>query len=187
MSTRVLVVEDDLPLAEFLAERLRDDRFTAAVAHDGAEAERLIAAENYDILILDLALPTVHGLQVLRWARSKFPELLILVLTGSATPEDCVKSLDAGADDFITKPFSYAELSARMRALLLSQLKRESRGKIVLRVEDLELDRVGCSGAARRLQNRADSERVRATRISDAARPAAGAPDHDQRACLGRG
>lgn len=144
MSTRVLVVEDDLPLAEFLSERLRDDHFTSEIANDGAEAERMIAAENYDVLILDLALPSVHGLQVLRWARGKFPELLILVLTGSAAPEDCVKSLDAGADDFITKPFSYAELSARIRALL-RRSSSVNPGKIVLRVEDLELDRVGRS------------------------------------------
>jgi len=124
---RTLVIEDDSPLAEFLEQRLRDDHFTVDIAGDGEEGQRLAENSAYDLVILDLALPRIHGLDVLRHIR-----------VGSNGIDDRVKGLDAGADDYLAKPFSYAELSARMRALL-----RRSGGstKIVLKVDDLELDR----------------------------------------------
>jgi DNA-binding response OmpR family regulator len=135
---RTLVIEDDSPLAEFLEQRLRDDHFTVDIAGDGEEGQRLAENSAYDLVILDLALPRIHGLDVLRHIRVKKPDLPVLLLTGSNGIDDRVKGLDAGADDYLAKPFSYAELSARMRALL-----RRSGGstKIVLKVDDLELDR----------------------------------------------
>jgi len=144
MSKRVLVVEDDAPLAEFIGGRLRDDHFVVDIVHARSEAQLLISSDSHDLLILDLALLDIQGLEVLRWAHAKRPDLLILVLTGSPSPEDCVQALDAGADDYITKPFSSAELSARIRALIRRSMSA-SPATNILKVEDLELDRMGRS------------------------------------------
>ena len=136
---RILVIEDDGPLAEFLKQQLHADHFNVDIVVDGPEAQRLIGSQAYDLVILDLGLPPVHGLDVLRNIRAEKPDLLILLLAGTGAADDRVKGLDAGGDDYLTKPFSYAELSARVQALL-----RRSNGpaKILLKVEDLELDRI---------------------------------------------
>lgn len=136
---RILVAEDDAALADFLSRRLRQEQFTVSVVGDGTEAQRLAADQPYDLLILDLNLPGAAGLDVLRSIRSKKPELPVLVVTGAAQVEERVRSLDAGADDFLAKPFAFAELAARIRAVL-RRGKRQTRA--VLNVEDLELDRI---------------------------------------------
>jgi DNA-binding response OmpR family regulator len=139
---RILVAEDDAALAEFLSRRLQQEQFAVSVVGDGAEAQRLAADQPYDLLILDLNLPGTAGLDVLRSIRSKKPELPVLVVTGAAQVEERVRSLDAGADDFLTKPFAFAELAARIRAVL----RRGNRpARAVLNVEDLELDRIARS------------------------------------------
>lgn len=136
---RILVAEDDAALAEFLSQRLRQEQFAVRVAGDGTEAERLAADQPFDLLILDLNLSGAAGLDVLRSIRSKKPELPVLVVTGAAQVEERVQSLDAGADDFLAKPFAFAELAARIRAVL----RRGNRcARAVLNVEDLELDRI---------------------------------------------
>ncbi len=136
---RILVAEDDAALAEFLSQRLRQEQFAVRVVGDGAEAQRLAADQAYDLLILDLNLPGAGGLDVLRSIRSKKPELPVLVVTEASQVEERVRSLDAGADDFLAKPFAFAELAARIRAVL-RRGKRNARA--VLNVEDLELDRI---------------------------------------------
>jgi two-component system, OmpR family, copper resistance phosphate regulon response regulator CusR len=136
---RILVAEDDAALADFLSQRLQQEQFAVSVAGDGTEAERLAADQPFDLLILDLNLSGAAGLDVLRSIRSKKPELPVLVVTGAAQVEERVQSLDAGADDFLAKPFVFAELAARIRAVL-RRGKRHARA--VLSVEDLELDRI---------------------------------------------
>jgi DNA-binding response OmpR family regulator len=136
---RILVAEDDAALAEFLRERLQQEQFTVKVVGDGTEAQRLAVDQQYDLVILDLNLPGAPGLDVLRNIRSKKPELPVLIVTGAAQVEERVRSLDAGADDFVAKPFAFAELAARIRAVL----RRGNRtARTVLNVEDLELDRL---------------------------------------------
>ena len=136
---RILVAEDDAAFAEFLSQGLQQEQFVVKVVNDGSEAQRLAADQPCDLVILDLDLSGAAGLDVLRNIRSKKPELPVLIVTGAAQVEDRVRSLDAGADDFVAKPFAFAELVARIRALL----RRGNRPvRAVLSVEDLELDRI---------------------------------------------
>ena len=136
---RILVAEDDAPLAEFLSQRLQQERFTVQVVSDGEEARRLATDQVYDLVILDLNLPGAAGLDVLQEIRSKKPDLPVVILTGSGMVEERVRGLDAGADDYLAKPFAFAELAARIRAVL----RRGNRhARAVLQVEDLELERI---------------------------------------------
>jgi len=135
---RVLVAEDDAPLAQFLHQRLQQENFSVQVVGDGREAQRLAAEQPYDLVLLDLALPGITGLDVLRGIRAKKPELPVLIVTGSSLVEERVRGLDAGADDYIAKPFAFSELAARIRAVM----RRGARpAQAVLKVDDLELDR----------------------------------------------
>src|SRR5712671_4533933 len=115
---RILVAEDDAPLADFLRQRLVQEQFAVQLASDGIEAQRLAANQAFDLVILDLNLPGTAGLDVLRNIRSQKPDLPVMVVTGSSMVEERVRGLDAGADDYVAKPFAFAELAARIRAVL---------------------------------------------------------------------
>jgi DNA-binding response OmpR family regulator len=136
---RILVVEDDAPLATFVRKGLEAEHYAVDVAEDGEKASQMAVESDYDLMVLDLNLPKLDGLGVLQAVRPKKPSLPVLVLTARSRIEDRVQSLDTGADDCLIKPFSFTELSARVRALL----RRGPRTvETVLRVSDLELDRV---------------------------------------------
>ena len=135
---RILVVEDDKPVASFVKKGLESEQYAVDLAWDGEDAQSLVSEANFDLVILDLILPKVDGLEVLKHIRSRKPSPPVLILSGRATIEDRVKGLDLGADDYLTKPFSFTELSARVRALLR---RPPNPLGIVLRVEELELDR----------------------------------------------
>ena len=135
---RILVVEDDKAVASFVKRGLESEQYAVDVAGDGEEAQVLIEAASFDLIILDLVLPKVDGLEVLKQIRSRKPSPPVLILSGRARVEDRVKGLDLGADDYLAKPFSFSELSARVRALLR---RNPSSLDIILRVDDLELDR----------------------------------------------
>lgn len=136
---RVLVAEDDNALASFVRKGLEAEHYAVDIASDGAEAQYMAEEYDYDLVILDLTLPQTDGLHVLKRVRAKKSGLPVLVLTARSRVEDRVKGLDLGADDYLTKPFSFSELSARVRALL----RRGSRpAESILRAEDLELNRV---------------------------------------------
>ena len=135
---RILVVEDDKPVASFVKKGLESEQYAVDLAWNGEDARALVGETNFDLVILDLVLPKIDGLDVLKHIRSRKPSPLVLVLSGRSRVEDRVKGLDLGADDYLTKPFSFSELSARVRALLR---RSPYPVDIVLRVEDLELDR----------------------------------------------
>jgi DNA-binding response OmpR family regulator len=136
---RILVAEDDAPLADFLRQRLVQEQFAVQLASDGIEAQRLAANQAFDLVILDLNLPGTAGLDVLRNIRSQKPDLPVMVVTGSSLVEERVRGLDAGADDYVAKPFAFVELAARIRAVL----RRGNRpANAVLTVADLVVDRV---------------------------------------------
>jgi DNA-binding response OmpR family regulator len=133
---RILIVEDEKKLASFIKKGLQQEGYAADTVYDGGEAVENAALFEYDLLILDLMLPTKSGLDVLREIRSKKPDLPVLVLTAKGAVDDKVAGLDAGADDYLIKPFAFAELSARIRALLRRGTQESSR----LRLADLEMD-----------------------------------------------
>jgi DNA-binding response OmpR family regulator len=134
---RVLVVERDELLADFLRGRLVDENFNVEIATDRTRAEELLRTDTVELLILDLSLN--EGLELLRRIRSSKPHLIIIVLGSAATPADCVVGLEAGADDYLSKPFSCLELIARIRAMLR---RRPATPQVQLKVEDLLLDRI---------------------------------------------
>jgi two-component system copper resistance phosphate regulon response regulator CusR len=136
---RMLIAEDDSALAGFVKKGLEAEHYAVDVSPDGERARALASEFNYDLVVLDLNLPRLDGVAVLRQLRTRKPSMPILVLTGRSRVEDRVQCLDLGADDYLMKPFSFSELSARIRALLRrSHLPAES----VLKVDDLNLDRV---------------------------------------------
>src|SRR5213082_2804760 len=136
---RVLIAEDDPALASFVRKGLEAEHYAVDVTTDGEQARAMAGELDYDLLMLDLNLPRMDGVAILRHLRTRKPSLPILVLTSRNRVEDRVQCLDLGADDYLGKPFSFTELSARIRALMRrSHLPAES----VLTVDDLKLDRV---------------------------------------------
>lgn len=136
---RVLIAEDDAALANFVRKGLEAEHYVVDVASDGEQVRAMATEFDYDLLTLDLILPRADGIAILRHLRPRKPSLPILVLTAKSRVEDRVQCLDLGADDFLAKPFSFSELSARIRALLRrSHLPAAS----VLSVADLKIDRV---------------------------------------------
>jgi two-component system copper resistance phosphate regulon response regulator CusR len=136
---RMLIAEDDPALASFVKKGLEAEHYAVDVSNDGERVRAQASEFNYDLLVLDLNLPRLDGVSILRHLRTRKPSMPILILTGRSRIEDRVQCLDLGADDYLVKPFSFTELSARIRALLRrSHLPAES----VLQVEDLKLDRV---------------------------------------------
>jgi DNA-binding response OmpR family regulator len=125
-----------------LHQRLLQEHFSVQIVSDGKEAQRLAAEQPFDVVLLDLGLPGNGGLDVLRGIRSRNPDLPVLIVTGASKVEERVRGLDAGADDYLAKPFAFAELAARIRAVLR---RRNRPARAILKVEDLELDRVSHS------------------------------------------
>jgi DNA-binding response OmpR family regulator len=125
---RILIAEDDAALAGFVCQGLQGEHYAVDVVEDGEQARAMGIEFDYDLVILDLNLPKLDGVSVLRHLRVKRPSLPVLVLTQRSRVEDRVTCLDIGADDYLPKPFSFSELSARTRALLRrSHLPSESR------------------------------------------------------------
>jgi DNA-binding response OmpR family regulator len=135
---RILVVEDDRKVAAFIQRGLEEEGYAVDVLHDGSEAGAQATCIDYDAAVLDLMLPGRSGLQVLRELRAKKGELPVLILTAKDSLDERIAGLDAGADDYMVKPFALAEVSARVRALLRRGQPRQVR----LRMADLELDPV---------------------------------------------
>ncbi len=115
---RLLLAEDDLPLAEALTALLAGVGYAVDCVHDGASAEALVAVEAFDLVILDLNLPQMDGLSVLRAMRRRGNDAAVLILTARGAPEERVRGLDLGADDYMAKPFDVAEFEARVRSIL---------------------------------------------------------------------
>lgn len=137
---RILIVEDEEKMAKALRTGLEADQFSVSVAHTGEDGFFLASTEPFDLLILDLMLPRRDGMEVLAALRKKNLSMPVLILTSRDTVRDRVRGLNAGADDYLVKPFAFSELLARIRALL-------RRGKPELgnrlRLADLEMDAAG--------------------------------------------
>jgi DNA-binding response OmpR family regulator len=136
---KILVVEDDRKVASFIEQGLREEGYAVDVARDGDEATMMAHVYDYDLLLLDVMLPGKSGLQLAAELRREGRETPILMLTARDTTEDVVRGLDAGADDYLPKPFKFDELLARVRALV----RRGGAGRTeLLRYGPLELDRL---------------------------------------------
>jgi DNA-binding response OmpR family regulator len=133
---RVLLVDDDREVADYVRRELEEESFYVTVAHDGASALRLAETSAFDMIVLDVMMPFMDGLQVTRRLRAQNISTPILLLTGLDAPEEIVKGLDAGADDYLAKPFSFDVLLARIRA----RTRKFDRKNVQLRFADLLLD-----------------------------------------------
>jgi DNA-binding response OmpR family regulator len=134
---KLLVVEDERRLAEVLETGLREAGYLVEVAHDGERGTTLALRGDYDLVLLDVMLPRRTGMEVCRELRRRRVDTAILMLTARTALEDKVQGLDCGADDYLTKPFEFPELLARIRSLLRRSARSRSR---VLAVADLEVD-----------------------------------------------
>ncbi|MDH3288731.1 MAG: response regulator [Betaproteobacteria bacterium] len=137
---RILIVEDDPVLADGLTRSLRQSNFAVDCVSDGAQADHVLVGQNYDLVILDLGLPKIDGIDILRRLRRRGSLAPVLVLTARDALEDRVKGLDLGADDYLTKPFDLPELEARVRALIR---RGQSGGSALLSCGALTLDTSG--------------------------------------------
>jgi two-component system, OmpR family, response regulator len=137
---RVLIAEDDPVLADGLTRSLRGSDYAVDCVSDGGEADHVLTAQNYDLVILDLGLPRLDGYEVLRRLRRRGSKTPVLILTARDALDDRVKGLDLGGDDYITKPFDLPELEARVRSLIR---RGQSGGGSVLSHGTLTLDTVG--------------------------------------------
>jgi DNA-binding response OmpR family regulator len=134
---RVLVIEDDSSISAFLAQGLREAKFNVDVCADGVAADQLLQRGQYDLLILDLMLPRRDGLTILRNLRDRGQQVPVICLTARDTVQDRIAGLDAGADDYLIKPFSVAELMARIRAVLR---RGQTESVTALQIGDLMID-----------------------------------------------
>jgi heavy metal response regulator len=115
---RILVVEDEKKVASFIKRGLEEESFSVDVAYDGEEGRFMAETNQYDLILMDVMLPKKDGLTVVRELREKGIAVPVLCLTAKDTVDDIVSGLDSGSDDYLTKPFAFAELLARVRALL---------------------------------------------------------------------
>ncbi|HYQ87920.1 MAG TPA: heavy metal response regulator transcription factor [Bacteroidota bacterium] len=136
---KILVVEDEKKVAKFLKQGLEEERYAVDVASDGLQGESLALSGDYDLIILDIFLPKKDGIVVLKGIRSRQLKTPILMLTAKSSVEDKVEGLDSGADDYLSKPFAFAELVARVRSLLRRGAAEKS---TILKIQDLQLDTV---------------------------------------------
>ena len=134
---RILVIEDEKDLVEALARGLRQQGYAADVAYDGEEGLTLAEVNDYDLILLDLNLPKMDGMEVCRRIRASKPATGILMLTARSRLDDRVGGLDEGADDYLVKPFHFPELLARVRAVLR---REDVPRRTILRVNELVLD-----------------------------------------------
>jgi DNA-binding response OmpR family regulator len=136
-SLNILVVEDDAELAQLLAQGLREETYEVDIARDGVTALELSRANSFDVILLDVMLPGISGLEVARQLRCRKQDVGVLMLTARDAVPDVVNGLDAGADDYLSKPFSFQELLARVRSL---GRRSAPRARNVLEAGDLILE-----------------------------------------------
>ena len=136
---RILIVEDEKKVAAFIKKGLEEETYAVDIANDGEEGPYLGEQNQYDLVILDLMLPKINGLDILSSLRAKNIETPILLLTAKDSVEDKVKGLNLGADDYLTKPFAFSELLARIRVLLR---RGKAEAKTTLEIAELTLNLV---------------------------------------------
>ncbi len=153
---RILIIEDEKKVAKFLEQGLREEKYDVDVAYDGEEGTTKALANTYDLIITDLMMPKKSGIEVIKEVRSAGRGMPILCLTAKTEIGEKVEGLDAGADDYLTKPFLFEELAARVRSLLR---RSDIEKKTTLSTHDLVLDTV--THTAKRLKSGSPTEEVK--------------------------
>ena len=179
---RILVIEDDPTVGQYVKRGLEEQRWSVDLVTDGEEGERRAASEAYDLIILDMRLPGKSGLEVLHALRARGFERPVLVLTAQDAVDAKVTALRAGADDYVTKPFAFEELLARVEALAR---RPRALASPTLTRRRLVLDQATREVRARRRAHRAHAEGVHGARVSHAARRPRHEPDADHRVRVG--
>lgn len=137
---RILIIEDDLRVAELLQRGLKEHGFTPTLAYDGISGKKLALQNDYDLIITDIILPKMDGIDLCRSLRQSKPNMPIIMLTALGTTDDKVDGFDAGADDYLVKPFEMRELIARIRALLNRSDNSNNSSVTILNYADLEMN-----------------------------------------------
>lgn len=141
VAMRILIIEDDLRVAELLQRGLEEHGFSTTLAYDGISGKKLILQNAYDLIITDIILPKMDGIDLCKLIRQAKPNVPIIMLTALGTTDDKIEGFDAGADDYLVKPFEMRELIARMKVLLNRSDNNGDQQQVVLNYEDLELNR----------------------------------------------
>jgi DNA-binding response OmpR family regulator len=123
---RVLVIEDEVKVASFISKGLEEEAYEVEVVYNGRDGLDRLTSDRYDIVLLDLMIPEISGLEVLKTIRERGVNTPVLIITAKSSKEDVVRGLDTGSDDYLTKPFSFDELLARIRALLRRDAARNT-------------------------------------------------------------
>ncbi|WP_323026706.1 response regulator transcription factor [Gelidibacter japonicus] len=137
---RILIIEDDLRVAELLQRGLEEHGFTPTLAYDGVSGKKLALQNDYDLIITDIILPKMDGIDLCKFIRQSKPNMPIIMLTALGTTDDKVEGFDAGADDYLVKPFEMRELIARIRALLNRSDNSNNSSVTILNYADLEMN-----------------------------------------------
>lgn len=137
---KILIVEDDQRVAELIKRGLEEQGFEATLAYDGLSGKKLSSQDQFDLVITDIILPKMDGLDLCKYIRQTNPDLPIIMLTALGTTDDKVEGFDAGADDYLVKPFEMRELLVRIRALLKRNQKKSGNLNVILVYEDLEMN-----------------------------------------------
>jgi len=139
---KILIVEDEPKVASFIKNGLEENHYEADIAYDAVSAEKLFRQYKYDLIILDLIIPGIGGLELCKKLKSQRPNIPVLMLTALGTTEDKIEGFDAGANDYLVKPFEFRELIARVKVLLKTHDKPYETGNKLLAGElELDLDR----------------------------------------------
>ncbi|MCC5930519.1 MAG: response regulator transcription factor [Cyclobacteriaceae bacterium] len=137
---KILVIEDDNRLAELLKRGLEDHQYIVTLVYDGEMGKKLALENSFDLVIMDLILPGINGLELCRELRKAKPDLPILILTALGTTDDKVEGFDSGADDYLVKPFDFRELHARIKSVIQRKAAYRHEQGFVLVYEDLQLN-----------------------------------------------
>jgi len=133
---KILIVEDDIKISAFLQKGLEEEKYIVDTSYDGSEALYLIELNKYDLILLDIMIPSINGIELCIKIREKNIDVPIIILSAKGSIEDKINGLDIGANDYISKPFSFDELSARIRV----QLRKNNNKNNILAVGDLSID-----------------------------------------------
>jgi DNA-binding response OmpR family regulator len=136
---RILIVEDEPKVATFIKKGLEEHNYAAEIAHDGLSAEKMATPNKYDLFILDIIVPGINGLELCKRFKKIYPDIPILMLTALGTTDDKINGFDAGANDYLVKPFEFRELLARVKVLIKKPEHSVNKANTLV-VGDVELD-----------------------------------------------